>query len=54
MGPGIESLKANVREDYSVVAGNTLKAISAAVYGDYRYWTIVYLTNKEAIANPEA
>lgn len=53
MGPALESLKATVQEDYSVVAGNTLKAVSAAVYGDYRYWPIVYLTNKEAIANPE-
>jgi len=53
MGPGVESLKADVQEDYTVVAGNTLKAVSAAVYGDYRYWPIVYLTNKETISNPE-
>lgn len=53
MGPGIESLKANAQEDYTVVAGNTLKAVSAQVYGDYRYWPIVYLTNKETISNPE-
>jgi len=53
MGPGIESLKANAQEDYTVVAGNTLRAVSAQVYGDYRYWPIVYLTNKETISNPE-
>ncbi len=53
MGPGVESLKADVQEDYTVVAGNTLKAVSAQVYGDYRYWPIVYLTNKETISNPE-
>lgn len=53
MGPGIESLKANAQEDYAVVSGDTLKAVSEAAYGDYRYWPIVYLTNKEAISNPE-
>ncbi len=53
MGPGIESLKANVQEDYAVVSGDTLKAVSEAAYGDYRYWPIVYLTNKETISNPE-
>jgi len=53
MGPGLESLKANVQEDYTVVVGNTLKAVSEAVYGDYRYWPIVYMTNKETIDNPE-
>jgi len=53
MGPGVESLKAEVQEDYTVVEGNTLKAVSASVYGDYRYWPIVYLTNKETISNPE-
>lgn len=53
MGPGLESLKAKAQEDYTVVSGNTLKAVSESVYGDYRYWPIVYLTNKETIANPE-
>lgn len=53
MGPALESLKANLQEEYRVVGGNTLKAVSRAVYGDYRYWPIVYLTNKEAIDNPE-
>jgi hypothetical protein len=53
MGPGIESLKADAKEDYTVAAGDTLKAISAKVHGDYRYWPIVYMTNKETIANPE-
>jgi len=53
MGPGLESLKADAKEDYSVVAGDTLKAVSAKIHGDYRYWPIVYMTNKDAIDNPE-
>lgn len=53
LGPGLEGLKANLQEDYVVRAGDTLKSISASVYGDYRYWTFIYLTNKGAVANPE-
>lgn len=53
MGPGLESLKSDNKDAYSVVSGDTLKGISAARFGDYRYWPIVYMTNKEAISNPE-
>ncbi|PKL23419.1 MAG: hypothetical protein CVV47_14355 [Spirochaetae bacterium HGW-Spirochaetae-3] len=53
MGPGLESLKSDVNEGYTIVSGDTLKGISAARFGDYRYWPVVYMTNKESIANPE-
>ena len=49
--PSVDSLKATVESEYTVVAGDTLSLISAKVYGDYRYWPVIFLTNKSNVFN---
>jgi len=50
---GLDTLAADYRADYTVKAGDTLKDISMAQYGDQRYWPMLYMTNKGVVANPE-
>ena len=51
--PTIESLKANVERQYTVLADDSLRAVAARLYGNYRYWSVLFLTNRELIANAE-
>ncbi|HAP42553.1 MAG: hypothetical protein A2087_01290 [Spirochaetes bacterium GWD1_61_31] len=51
--PTIESIKANVERQYTVLADDSLRAIAARLYGNYRYWPVLFLTNRELIANAE-
>ena len=50
---GLDTLASKYRADYTVKAGDTLKDISLAQYGDLRYWPMLYMTNKGVVANPE-
>ncbi len=49
----LDSLKAGVQNNYSVVAGDTLRMISQKEFGDYRYWPLVFMTNTDVVSNPE-
>jgi len=49
----LDSLKGTIRNSYGVMAGDTLRMISAREFGDYRYWPLVFMTNTDVVTNPE-
>lgn len=42
------------RNDHEVKAGEYLRTIASAEYGDYRLWPTIFLANKDVLSNPEA
>jgi 2',3'-cyclic-nucleotide 2'-phosphodiesterase/3'-nucleotidase len=53
-GPGLDALLAGTAKEYSVVKGETLKAIAAKQYGDYHLWPILWFANRDAVKAPDA